>query len=287
MSKHPFIERLQAEKGGGELADTMNTAELIEGERTLFDYDGPDRVVRSSEIRELLAAQRDPFSFHSKIPALDDSLGGFEAGELVTTSGLTGQGKTTFCQTLSWNFFSQDIPSLWFSFEMTYRQFLRKVPDELFFFMPLTLKGKSLTWIGARIHEGKLKYGVRAVFIDHLHFLVDMARMKNPSLEIGSIVRGLKGIALNLNVTIFLIAHSTKVRFDQEPELSDIRDSSFIPQDSDIVLILWRAKDTSGEYINKSVIKVAKSRRTGIMGRKIPLIYQHGLYYEEEHGPAV
>ena len=265
------------------LADHSMTTELIEREKMLSTYEGPDRIVKSTEIRQLLAQQKSPFSFLSKIPSLDDAIEGFEAGEVVTVSGLTGQGKTTLCQTLSWNLFLQSIRALWFSFEMTYRQFLRKLPDELFVFMPLELKGRSIEWLRDRIHEAKIKHQVRAVFIDHLHFLVDMAKIRNPSLEIGAIVRKLKNIALELNVTIFLIAHTTKTRFDEEPELDSIRDSSFIPQDSDIVLIVWRAKDkATGEFTNKTIVKVCKSRRTGTMGKKVVLAYRNGIYVEED-----
>jgi replicative DNA helicase len=263
------------------LANSMTPHDLIELEKRLSTYEGPDRVVKSTEIRQALAAQRSPFSFKAKIPSLDDAIEGFEAGELVTISGLTGQGKTTFCQSLTWNFFLQNIPSLWFSFEMNYRQFLRKLPEELFCYLPLNLKTNKLMWIRDRIHEAKLKHDVRAVFIDHLHFLCDMAKLRNASLEIGAIVRGLKRIAVELNIIVFLIAHSTKIKFDEEPELDSIRDSSFIPQDSDIVLIIWRGKDkATGDFLNKNILKVVKSRRTGVMGKKIVLIYRDGLLWE-------
>jgi replicative DNA helicase len=147
--------------------------------------------------------------------------------------------------------------------------------------MPMLLKGKSIDWIRDRIQEAKIKYGIRAVFIDHLHFLVDMAKIKNPSLEIGSIVRGLKLIALELNVVIFLVAHSTKIRFDQEPDLDSIRDSSFIPQDADIVLIVWRGRNEAGEFTENNKLKVSKSRRTGVMGKSVILTYRDKLYWEK------
>ena len=259
----------------------MNPQELINLEKRLSTYEGPDRVVKSTEIQKQLAAQKSPFSFKAKIPTLDAAIEGFEAGELVTMTGPTGHGKTTLAESFTWTAFLQDVRSLWFSYEMTYRQFLKKLPDELFCYMPLELKGKSLNWLRERIHEAKIKHGARAVFIDHLHFICDMARMKNPSLEIGTIVRGLKAIALDLNVTIFLIAHLRKVKLTEEPEISDLRDSSFIGQDSDSVLILWRAKDKdTGDYANKTVLKVAKARRTGAMGKKVVLTYQNNLLWE-------
>jgi len=256
--------------------------ELIEKEKQLSSYQGEDRVVKSTEIAEHLAGQRDPFSFLSKIPSIDEWSEGFEAGELIVISGLTGQGKSSFCRTLSHNFFAQDIPSLWFSYEETYRQFIRKLPEYLFVFMPLILKGKNLDWIQDRIHEAKVKYRARVVFVDHLHFLIDMAQIKNPAMEIGAIVRRLKLIALELNITIFLIAHLTKTKFDEEPELNSIKDSSCIPQDSDQVYIVWRKfnQDTK-EYENKTYVKLCKSRRTGTMGKKVLLNYRDNLYTEE------
>jgi replicative DNA helicase len=254
---------------------------IVEREKKLSSYEGDDRVIKSTEIQELLASKKDPFSFKSKIPSLDIWLEGFEAGELVVVSGPTGHGKTTMLQTFSFSFFAQNITSLWFSYEMTYRQFLNKLSDELFVYMPMLLKGKSIDWIRDRIQEAKIKYGIRAVFIDHLHFLVDMAKIKNPSLEIGSIVRGLKLIALELNVVIFLVAHSTKIRFDQEPDLDSIRDSSFIPQDADIVLIVWRGRNEAGEFTENNKLKVSKSRRTGVMGKSVILTYRDKLYWEK------
>lgn len=260
------------------MADIIN---LIEREKKLSSYEGEDRIVKSTDIRNILQSQKDPFSFRSKIPSLDDWLDGFEAGELVVVSGLTGQGKSTLCQTFSFNFFTQDIASLWFSYELTYRQFLRKLSDELFVYMPLVLKGKSIDWLRDRIHEAKIKYGIRVVFIDHLHYLIDMAKIKNPSLEIGSIVRNLKLIAVELNVTIFLIAHSTKTVFAEAPELDSIRDSSLIPQEADVVLIIWRIMaDNKKDFLNINRLKVAKSRRTGVMGKTVVLNYRDKLYWE-------
>ena len=261
------------------MADILS---LIEREKKLSSYEGEDRVVKSTDIKNILQSQKNPFSFRSKIPTLDDWIDGFEAGELVIISGLTGQGKSTLCQTFSFNFFTQDIASLWFSYELTYRQFLRKLSDELFVYMPLVLKGKNINWLRDRIQESKLKYGVRVVFIDHLHYLIDMAKIKNPSLEIGSIVRNLKLIAVELNMTIFLIAHSTKTMFAEEPELDSIRDSSLIPQESDIVLIIWRLMEENKKIFTEfNRVKVAKSRRTGVMGKSVKLNYRDKIYWEQ------
>jgi replicative DNA helicase len=92
------------------------------------------------------------------------------------------------------------------------------------------------------------------------------------SLEIGAVMRKLKNICVDNNLKGFLIAHMQKSRYidkkDPEPGLEDIRDSSFIAQESDNVFIIWRRKNKD----NGAYLKVDKNRRLGIMGRKIPLI---------------
>ena len=67
-----------------------------------------------------------------------------------------------------------------------------------------------------------------------------------------------------------------KTSFDHEPGLNDIRDSSFIEQDADNVLYIWRLTNT--EY--EAVLKIAKNRRMGMINKKIPLMKQ-GYYLVE------
>jgi replicative DNA helicase len=133
--------------------------------------------------------------------------------------------------------------------------------------MPAKLKGNSIDWITERIHEAKVKYRVQAVFVDHLHYLVDMSR-HSISIEIGSVMRSIKKLALRFNVCFFLIAHTTKIRPDTELDLGDTRDSSFIEQEADNVFYIWRKPHRA----NEATLKIAKNRRYGVFNQKIPLI---------------
>jgi hypothetical protein len=85
--------------------------------------------------------------------------------------------------------------------------------------------------------------------------------------------------ALKHNLIIFLICHTGKTKQDLGTELGlgDIRDSSLIEQESDTVLYIWR--DLEAE--NRSILKIAKNRKRGIINKKIRLIYQQGRLYEE------
>lgn len=252
----------------------------IKLEKFLVEYEGEDRVVSCQELKKHLQEIRDkkPHIFmKSGIPTLDNLIRGFEGGELNIISGITGHGKTLFCQSLTVNFAVQEYYSLWFSYEVQAQQFLSKFDENLpLFYMPMMLKSGDPKWIKVRIHEAKLKYGVRAVFIDHLHFLTDIMTRNNPSLEIGKILRILKTWALDLNIVIFLIAHTTKVDFDRELQAGDTRDSSFIEQEADNVFYIWRIANSE----NKSILKITKNRGQGVMNKIVHLI-KVGKYLRE------
>ena len=79
------------------------------------------------------------------------------------------------------------------------------------------------------------------VYIDYLQ-IFDI-KGDNRNLEIGKITRTLKKLAKDLQISIILLSQlnrSLETRADQDPKLSDLRDSGSIEQDADIVLMLWR-----------------------------------------------
>jgi replicative DNA helicase len=252
----------------------MRNKDTIDQERYL-NYDGPDQVVTSFELDDILKQSSEhTLSVKCKIPTLDRLLEGFEAGELIAVSGPRKSGKTLFAQTLTVNFLP--VKSLWFSYELTLRQFLRTFPELPLFISPLKLKAYSLPWVEERILEALFKHGVGVIFLDHLHFLFDLARAKSPSLEIGTVVRFLKNLAIEHNLIIFLLCHMRKISFDKEPDDSDVRDSSLIASESDTGLIIWRLVDTE----NQAKLKVAYSRRTGVLDRAFKIAKIDGLLRE-------
>lgn len=79
------------------------------------------------------------------------------------------------------------------------------------------------------------------VYIDYLQ-IFDI-KGDNRNLEIGKITRTLKKLAKDLQISIILLSQlnrSLETRGDQDPKLSDLRDSGSIEQDADIVLMLGR-----------------------------------------------
>ena len=251
---------------------------LIDKEKKLYLYEGDDKIISSHEMQEIILSQKNrDFNIGSMSPKLDEALGGFEGGEVIVVSGLTGQGKTLWCQSLTRNFHLHGINSTWFSYEVTPKWFLRAFGDTLpMFYLPAKLKDNTLEWLSDRIYEGKLKYDSRVVFIDHLHFLVDMRTRNNMSLEIGFTMRYLKKIAIEHNICIFLIAHTAKAKLDVEPDIDSLRDSSFVGQEADSVLMIWR--DPKSE--NEALLKVVKNRKRGVFAT-IPLIKIGGFLVDK------
>ena len=273
----------------------LSENELEQLKVTLADYKGEDRVVPAQEIITELEDERKIFNFnlHTRIPTLDKLIGGFKEGQLNIVSGPTGHGKTSFCRTLSKKFQDQDIHSLWFSYEMSPLEFHEQYPDaNPNYFIPRQLKTGDYSWIRERLIESKIKHNTKIVFIDHLHFLVNLHQLiqvRNTSLLFGHVLRKLKSFAIENHLVIFLVCHLTKLDLEKEtPSLNDLRDSSFIAQEADNVMIIFRPtiskKGQPAELDATSVLSIVKNRRRGELGN-VKLTYFNNKY--EECAPSI
>lgn len=268
----------------------LHKEELVEKERQLASYGEEDSVVSSHEFAEILKREKTAdVKVMSRFPDLDHYTDGFEGGELIIISGPPKSGKTLLAQTFTVNFVKQKVHSLWFTYEVMPRQFLARFPGPLpLFYLPRVHKPNMIRWLSERIWEAKLKYEVKAVFIDHLHYLLDIAIHRNLSLTIGTIIRELKQTAIDLNVVIFLLCHMTKIPERGKPSAHTIRDSSFVTQESDTTLVLYRIKDNlSKKVFDEAVLLVEMSRRTGCLHKKVRLIKANGLLQEVNINPKV
>lgn len=250
--------------------------------KDLKNYQGDDRVVTSHELKAKMRDKEESvIDVRSLIPTLDAAIGGFRGGELIAVSGPTKGGKTLFAQTLTVNFAKQQVFPLWFSFEVPARQFLTQFKQLPLIYMPSKLKAHALSWLEERIQESFEKYNTRVVFLDHLHYLVDLARIKNPSIEIGQVIRCLKTLAVQSEFIIFLLAHTTKGK-KNEADLSyeSIRDSSFVSQESDSVFMIKRTPQ-NGE--DAARLRIEFHRRTGVLERVIDLVKIDGYLRERSY----
>ncbi len=234
---------------------------------------------------ELDALQDDHLTIYSNIPSLDRAIDGFRPGELIVISGVTKHGKTLFVQSLTAEFVKQNHFPLWFTYEVPPKQFLRSFPELPLFYLPKKLITSNLGWLISKMNQSFKQYCTRAVFIDHLHYLFDLARVKSPSIEIGTIIRQLKTIAVSRGYIIFLLCHTRKNASDiKSLNYESIRDSSFVSQESDCVLMI--ARDTRYPENNEAKLRVEFHRRTGVLNRIINLVKIDGYLREKEQRVA-
>lgn len=247
-------------------------------------------IISSHDLQKKLSSMPTEPRYSMGIRGIDILTEGFGPGELIIVTGYSGHGKTSFCQTLTMNIARNKIKSLWFSFEMTARQFLRKFNSPMpLFYIPEQGDNNGFDFIERATVEAINKYGIRTIFIDHLHYIVEMIPKGNlsQSAVIGDVCRRLKQLSIKLNITIFLIAHTAQPKGDdsstQMPTLSSIRDSSFIAQESDAVYAINRVRKkgySSEVYDNDSWFIILKQRRMGTMGKKVKLSYINNTFVE-------
>ena len=247
-------------------------------QKNLREYSGEDRIISSTEM--LLSMKDQPetlIKVKGNIPSLDQAVDGFRGGELYVISGPTKSGKTLLAISLTNSFCRQQFQPLWFTFEVPARQFLGQFPEPPFIYLPARLRAHAMTWLEDRVMEAFEKYHTRIIFIDHLHYLFDLAQTRNPSIEIGQVIRRLKTLAVTQDFIIFLLCHTTKGKSEVNLSYESIRDSSFISQESDCVLMIKRMPDLGPTLAGLSV---EFHRRTGVIERMIKLVKVDGLLRE-------
>lgn len=96
----------------------------------------------------------------------------------------------------------------------------------------------SLIDLQGKIRELKRKHDIKYYFVDYLQ-IMDLGDAENLNREIGKVTRGLKVLAKELDIPIFVLSQFNRganQRADQKPRLADLRDSGSIEQDADVVI---------------------------------------------------
>jgi replicative DNA helicase len=104
----------------------------------------------------------------------------------------------------------------------------------------------SIAQVRTRARRLKRQYGLGLIVIDYLQLLRGSGSNRsneNRVLEISEITRGLKAIAKELAVPVLALSQLSRAveqREDKRPQLSDLRESGTIEQDSDVVMFVFR-----------------------------------------------
>ncbi len=103
----------------------------------------------------------------------------------------------------------------------------------------------TIATLRARARRLQRLHGIDLIIIDYLQLMSSNNKNKNEGRvqEISEITRGLKAIAKELNIPIIALSQLSRQveqREDKRPQLSDLRESGTIEQDSDVVMFIFR-----------------------------------------------
>jgi replicative DNA helicase len=272
------------------VTDQTLRQEIIPIEQAVNDY--------YRRIEELFLSQQEILGVPTRFGALDKMLGGLQKSDLIIVAARPGVGKTSFLLSLTLNAARfANARTAFFSLEMGNEQLVQRLyssetginsqrlrdgkleDHEWDRFTEATSRlnklpifiddtpGISVQQVRARCRRLKKEGGLDLVIVDYLQLLTSgVARMDaNRVQEISYISRSLKEMARELKVPVLAAAQLSRAveqRADKRPQLSDLRESGSIEQDSDIVIFLYRDElyNQNTEYPNQAEVIVSKHR---------------------------
>jgi hypothetical protein len=109
--------------------------------------------------------------------------------------------------------------------------------------LPLRIDDSSIVTVPA-MHAAVRRYNasnpkLRLVVVDYLQLMEATGRQENRVLELSQITRGLKRMAMELDVAILAACQLNRAAADDRPQLHNLRESGSIEQDADTVMFLW------------------------------------------------
>lgn len=199
---------------------------------------------------------------------LDNMMLGLVGGELIIVAGKTSRGKTTLALNIANNVALAGKSVLFVTLEMTHAEIASRYmyvnggrnQDYEDVAARTVLQTKDeLNWksIDRLMEKAKAEMDVDLVVIDHLHYFT--RELENMSEDIGRITKEFKKNAIRHDVPVILISHVRKTGIKNEASMEDLRGSSYVAQDADIVLMVGRKDgDTTHLYV-----KIEKNRNRG------------------------
>jgi len=232
---------------------------------------------------------------------LDERINGLKPGNLVIIAGRPAMGKTTFALNISDHNAMTGKTVLFFSREMTSSELIDKSMSNLsgvplnniktgdltsdnWSFLSSTVSrfqdknlfidecSRTVQQMSIIAKKKKMREGLDLIVIDYLQ-LMD-GKGDNRTAQIGSITRGLKALAKELEIPIILLSQLSREvekRPDKRPMMSDLRDSGEIEQDADIIIFVYRDEVYyEDDAMNKGFAEIlVRKFRNGEIGNEI------------------
>jgi len=241
-----------------------------------------------------------PESIPFGIPAVDHSLGGLRKGRMYTLAARTSMGKSAAAIKFALEAAKRGKRVLYVSLEMTH--------DEIALRTLSAVTGIGIYFLDTgKVTEKEQKtIAVKKHMLDELsdrfniHFqagltpdyLVNLTEEYNPHLlvvdHIGLLRTGhneteyqimtkaaqsIKSLALSADIPVLALvqlSRATEDNLKSKPSLRNLRGSGHIEENSDVVMLLYRAKYYDETLPNEMEINIAKSRQGETCNLKIP-----------------
>jgi replicative DNA helicase len=101
----------------------------------------------------------------------------------------------------------------------------------------------SVMEMRAKCRRLKAEHGLDLLIIDYLQLMAGRGRIESRQQEVSQISRDLKGLAKELDIPVVALSQLSRApeqRSEHKPQLSDLRESGAIEQDSDVVCFIYR-----------------------------------------------
>jgi len=219
---------------------------------------------------------------------LDKFLCGLDKGELTAIAADTSVGKTLFTLNLiNQAYKSQLFSTLYISLDTAIVNVCSRFfqmdedPDARPIYFYDNTHGISLEKVKKAMVKCKEDNGLDLVVVDMLNSLV--RSVQHQTNEMASVALKLRELALELNVHVIVLCHVTKEassRREPVPHYSQIKDSSAVAQDSDMVIMLGR-DNLDPTVRDQMIVSIQKNRNKGRTGNITMRINWQTLIMEE------
>lgn len=228
------------------------------------------------------------------IDELDRRLAGFDDESLIVLAGRPSMGKTLLAQTICVNVgVNQNLPTMFFSMEMSdtslYERFISNLSgvsanslrtadlsdadwgnigvaagslQQCKIFMDSDAK-LAVGQIRARVRRHVSKYGKQALIVIDYLGLMKTPKADRHDLAIGEITSSLKNLVKEVKTPILLLAQANRdLDKAKRPTMSNLKDSSSIEADADVILFVHRDEVINPDSELKGIteIIIAKDR---------------------------
>lgn len=273
----------------------------------------PSEIIREAGGLQAYLTQEKIAGIPTGFPKLDEMTGGLKPGQLWVIAAETGAGKTTFATHLLQNMAEFGYPGSISSLEMTSQevtdglicragaintQGLRKWHDRqavsvaanAVAALPIHIldrPGLTVPKLSHELRRLRAEYGCCVAVVDYIQLMQPVGNFGSRAEAVASLTRGLKLIAMELGIGIIALSQLKRqenATSKRRPELSDLKESSSIEQDANVVLMLW------GEYQPQMMRRypweiLIRKQRGGPVGM-IPYLWEKstGTFIECEGG---